>query len=140
MNYNFKAAMDSAVQYIKSAEKCLLDTDLEDKLDIIKECIEVEKLITDLVSKMPDSPQRFSSDTKISALLSENIFSVRLANVLLRAQYETIGDITNHTENEVKFLRNMGRRSFAELGEFMDENGFCFKPEKKEQKDVKVCE
>ena len=52
--------------------------------------------------------------------------SVRAQNCLRSANIKTLGDLVRHQEVEMLQFRNFGRKSLAELGEILQENGLSF--------------
>jgi DNA-directed RNA polymerase subunit alpha len=52
--------------------------------------------------------------------------SVRAQNCLRSANIKTLADLVKHQEVEMLQFRNFGRKSLAELGEILQENGLTF--------------
>ena len=74
-----------------------------------------------------------SEDTefsKIKNMLLMNVdelkLSVRAQNCLRSANIKTLADLVKHQEVEMLQFRNFGRKSLAELGEILQENGLTF--------------
>jgi DNA-directed RNA polymerase subunit alpha len=67
---------------------------------------------------------------KIRKMLLMNVdelkLSVRAQNCLRSANIKTLGDLVRHQEVEMLQFRNFGRKSLAELGEILQENGLTF--------------
>lgn len=67
---------------------------------------------------------------KIRKLLQMNVdelkLSVRAQNCLRSANIKTLADLVKHQEVEMLQFRNFGRKSLAELGEILHENGLTF--------------
>ncbi len=67
---------------------------------------------------------------KIKKLLLMNVdelkLSVRAQNCLRSANIKTLADLVRHQEVEMLQFRNFGRKSLAELGEILHENGLTF--------------
>jgi len=67
---------------------------------------------------------------KIKKLLQMNVdelkLSVRAQNCLRSANIKTLADLVKHQEVEMLQFRNFGRKSLAELGEILHENGLTF--------------
>ncbi len=67
---------------------------------------------------------------KIRKMLLTNVdelkLSVRAQNCLRSANIKTLGDLVRHQEVEMLQFRNFGRKSLAELGEILQENGLTF--------------
>lgn len=68
--------------------------------------------------------------TKIRKMLLMNVdelkLSVRAQNCLRSANIKTLADLVRHQEVEMLQFRNFGRKSLAELGEILHENGLTF--------------
>jgi DNA-directed RNA polymerase subunit alpha len=71
-----------------------------------------------------------SEFTKIRKMLMMNVdelkLSVRAQNCLRSANIKTLADLVRHQEVEMLQFRNFGRKSLAELGEILHENGLSF--------------
>ena len=52
--------------------------------------------------------------------------SVRAQNCLRSANIKTLADLVKHQESEMLQFRNFGRKSLAELGEILQQNGLSF--------------
>jgi DNA-directed RNA polymerase subunit alpha len=67
---------------------------------------------------------------RIRKMLLTNVdelkLSVRAQNCLRSANIKTLGDLVRHQEVEMLQFRNFGRKSLAELGEILQENGLSF--------------
>ncbi len=67
---------------------------------------------------------------RIRKMLLTNVdelkLSVRAQNCLRSANIKTLGDLVRHQEVEMLQFRNFGRKSLAELGEILVENGLSF--------------
>jgi len=67
---------------------------------------------------------------RIKKMLLTNVdelkLSVRAQNCLRSANIKTLGDLVRHQEVEMLQFRNFGRKSLAELGEILQENGLSF--------------
>lgn len=61
--------------------------------------------------------------------LRECNLDTRTKDTLLRNGIITIEQLESKTEEEVRCLKNMGKKSFAILKDFMDKNGLRFKEE-----------
>ena len=68
--------------------------------------------------------------TRIKKMLLMNVdelkLSVRAQNCLRSANIKTLADLVRHQEVEMLQFRNFGRKSLAELGEILHENGLTF--------------
>jgi DNA-directed RNA polymerase subunit alpha len=67
---------------------------------------------------------------KIKKMLLMNVdelkLSVRAQNCLRSANIKTLADLVKHQESEMLQFRNFGRKSLAELGEILQQNGLSF--------------
>lgn len=54
--------------------------------------------------------------------------TVRLANVLTRARFQTVADIISRTESELLKLPKMGKVSYQDLMVCLSEIGCTYKP------------
>lgn len=61
--------------------------------------------------------------------IEELDLSVRPYNCLRRARKETIKDLCNMTESDLMKVRNLGRKSFKEIIDKLEERGLCLKNE-----------
>jgi DNA-directed RNA polymerase subunit alpha len=79
--------------------------------------------------KKVEKPEE-SEFQKIKKLLLMNVdelkLSVRAQNCLRSANIKTLADLVKHQEVEMLQFRNFGRKSLAELGEILHENGLSF--------------
>jgi len=79
--------------------------------------------------KKVEKPEE-SEFLKIKKLLLMNVdelkLSVRAQNCLRSANIKTLADLVRHQEVEMLQFRNFGRKSLAELGEILHENGLTF--------------
>lgn len=71
-----------------------------------------------------------SEFSRIKKMLLMNVdelkLSVRAQNCLRSANIKTLADLVKHQEVEMLQFRNFGRKSLAELGEILQENGLTF--------------
>jgi len=71
-----------------------------------------------------------SEFSRIRKMLLMNVdelkLSVRAQNCLRSANIKTLADLVKHQEVEMLQFRNFGRKSLAELGEILQENGLTF--------------
>ncbi len=74
-----------------------------------------------------------TEDTLIKELQREKLLSVRVGNSLMREGCKTIKDITNHTVYEISIMRNMGKKAYDEIIEFLKLNGFSPKQSKESE-------
>lgn len=66
---------------------------------------------------------------KHDMLLEDLGLSVRAYNCLWRAGYRTLGQIAEHTEEEITKVRNLGCKAFDEVKNALTVNGYEFKKE-----------
>ncbi len=71
-----------------------------------------------------------SEFSRVRKMLLMNVdelkLSVRAQNCLRSANIKTLADLVKHQEVEMLQFRNFGRKSLAELGEILQENGLTF--------------
>ena len=53
-------------------------------------------------------------------------FSIRTLNNLIRANYETIGDLAALTECEILKIKNMGKKQLAEVAKRLNDIGVMY--------------
>ncbi len=71
--------------------------------------------------KLPET--NLENNNSISSIkLNENNFSVRLSNVLKNAHINTIPELLNYNETNIKRLPGMSKKCFSELTEWMNKN------------------
>ena len=124
-------AISEAIAAVKHAEKCCLDITTSDKLDIVKDLMEVESQIRMIRDALPVPTFKITDQTTINDLYEEGLLSVRAYNILKRSECDTVGDIIAHTEEEIIRFRNMGRKSATEILDLLHKNGFYIKNDKK---------
>jgi len=73
-----------------------------------------------------DNSQTVFDNELLDMRLNDFEFSVRLTNVLDRAQLLTIGDVLSFSEKEFFNLKNCGRKSVNELKSFLVDKGLNF--------------
>lgn len=67
---------------------------------------------------------------KMSSVLVDDVdLSVRAYNCLRRAGLHTLGDIANLTEDELRAIRNVGRRTLSEIKDLLNSHGLSLKSE-----------
>jgi DNA-directed RNA polymerase subunit alpha len=80
--------------------------------------------------KKPPAREEETEFNRIRKMLLTNVdelkLSVRAQNCLRSANIKTLGDLVRHQEVEMLQFRNFGRKSLAELGEILQENGLQF--------------
>ena len=116
--------LDELLDCIKIAEQRIVYLDTTDKLKVVSKLVDLEESIKDIRNDITVPIIKITKDTTIEELKRENLLSTRTANALIWASYATVGDITKHTKNELKIVRNMGRKSLEEILEFIRVNGF----------------
>ena len=101
----------------------------QDDIEKIKEQIQIEKkrLIEEL--RQPTITEEDLINFNKNMLIDELDLSVRGYNSLVRAGIRTVGDLTNLTDNDLWAVRNLGRRTHAEIIETLKERGFSLKEE-----------
>ncbi len=85
------------------------------------------KVTEEKITPVKDEETEFA---RIKKMLLTNVdelkLSVRAQNCLRSANIKTLGDLVRHQEVEMLQFRNFGRKSLAELGEILQENGLSF--------------
>ena len=75
--------------------------------------------------------ESYSPECKKEDVLSKSInelnFSIRTCNILNRAGIYTVENLIQHTESEIKQLRNIGFRGFEEILQKLDDLGVSLK-------------
>lgn len=87
----------------------------------------LEEEILEGVSVLEEQQVQEEVDQKLSIPIEELDISVRSYNCLKRSGIDTLSDLIDKTEQEIKELRNLGRKSFEELKEKVAERGLHFK-------------
>ena len=118
------SVLDELLDCIRIAEQRIVYLDTTDKLKVVSKLVDLEESIKDIRNDITVPVIKITKDTTIEELKRENLLSTRTANALIWASYTTVGDITKHTKNELKIVRNMGQKSLEEILEFMQVNGF----------------
>lgn len=96
--------------------------------------IEHLNIITDL-SELADTTgvmsakQEDSKLKKLETAIDDLDFSVRAYNCLKKANINTLGDLTEKTENEMMKIRNLGKKSLKEVMDKIKDMGLRFKEE-----------
>ena len=115
--------LDAILIGVRRAEQNIIGRDSDDKLDAVKKLIEVEEHIKTIKSGIKLPLIEISKDTLIEDIQGECL-SIRAGNVLRHSGCRTIGDVTSKTYNDVKTMRNMGRKSAEEIFAFLQKHGF----------------
>lgn len=84
----------------------------------------------------PVEPSVKEADDEVAMALDKNLMkpieelelSVRSTNCLKRAGIHIVADLVDKTEEEMMKFRNLGRKSFEEIKQTMDQLGVSFKP------------
>lgn len=80
------------------------------------------------VEKEPSEQIPQSLDKNLVKPIEELELSVRSTNCLKRAGIHIVADLADKTEEEMLKVRNLGRKSFEEIKQTMDQLGVTFKP------------
>jgi DNA-directed RNA polymerase subunit alpha len=91
-------------------------------------------ILTDLSSiadttGIMNAKQEDSKQKRLETAIDELDFSVRAYNCLKRAGINTLGDLTEKTENEMMKVRNLGKKSLKEVLDKIKELGLKFRDE-----------
>ena len=125
-----KNKIQESINSVKEAEKCCLDMEIPDKLDIVKDLMEAESQIRTIRDALPVQHFKITENTEIRELYDEDLISVRAMNVLRRSGCDTVSDIIQHTEEELMKMHNMGRNCLKEILDLLHRNGFRIKNDK----------
>jgi DNA-directed RNA polymerase subunit alpha len=121
-------------------EKLILEITTDGTINPVEALTSASKILQDHISmfvnfdkaseeKKVVKPEE-SEFQKIKKLLLMNVdelkLSVRAQNCLRSANIKTLSDLVRHQEVEMLQFRNFGRKSLAELGEILHENGLSF--------------
>lgn len=117
-----KNAINDARQATIDATKAVLDTDIQGKLAMIKELIAVEECLQKIYLKYLEF--EMTSSTSLEELLDKEILRERTVKICERNGCLTVGDICNHTKEEILEFRNLGSRAFRELNDALNVYGF----------------
>ena len=82
----------------------------------------------DTTVKEPDDEVVVTLDKNLAKPIEELELSVRSTNCLKRAGIHIVADLADKTEEEMMKVRNLGRKSFEEIKNTMDQLGVSFKP------------
>lgn len=117
-----KKSIDDARQATITATKTVLDTDIQGKIAMIKELMSVEECLQKIYLKYLEF--EMTSATTLKELLDKEILSERTVKVCERNGCITVGDICNHTKEDILGFRNLGLRAFRELNDALNVYGF----------------
>jgi DNA-directed RNA polymerase subunit alpha len=121
-------------------EKLILEITTDGTINPVEALTSASRILQDHISmfvnfdkateeKKVEKPEE-SEFQKIKKLLLMNVdelkLSVRAQNCLRSANIKTLADLVKHQEVEMLQFRNFGRKSLAELGEILHENGLSF--------------
>ena len=81
------------------------------------------------VKEQPDDDVSIALDKNLAKPIEELELSVRSTNCLKRAGIHIVADLADKTEEEMMKVRNLGRKSFEEIKQTMDQLGVSFKQE-----------
>ncbi len=121
--------LDGVLANIRRAEANIIGMDAADKLKVVEKLVSLEESIKEMKGEVSIPELKITKDTLIDDIYAEDMLSVRAHNVLRRAGCNTVGDITEHTSDEIMKMRNMGKKAHDEVIEFLKKNGFEPKPE-----------
>jgi DNA-directed RNA polymerase subunit alpha len=121
-------------------EKLILEITTDGTIDPVEALTSASKILNehvmmfatfDSVSQEKKVVKEEESEfARIKKMLLMNVdelkLSVRAQNCLRSANIKTLADLVRHQEVEMLQFRNFGRKSLAELGEILHENGLSF--------------
>ena len=125
--------LDTVLANIRRAEQNIIGKDSSDKLKVVNRLVDLEETVESIKNEITIPPLEITKNTLIEDIQREKLLSTRAGNVLRREGCKTIGDITNHTVNELSIMRNMGKKVFDEIIEFLRLNGFSPKQSKESE-------
>lgn len=83
--------------------------------------------ITDDVESVIAEPE-VEEESKIASMMLEDLdLSVRSYNCLKRASIQTVEELVNKSEEELMKVRNLGKKSFKEVKDKVEELGYSFR-------------
>lgn len=82
----------------------------------------------DDINKEPEEEIITALDKNLAKPIEDLELSVRSTNCLKRAGIHIVADLADKTEEEMMKVRNLGRKSFEEIKNTMDQLGVSFKP------------
>ena len=82
----------------------------------------------DDINKEPEEEVITALDKNLAKPIEDLELSVRSTNCLKRAGIHIVADLADKTEEEMMKVRNLGRKSFEEIKNTMDQLGVSFKP------------
>ena len=98
--------------------------------DLITESMNHIKILTDALNNIGiEVKTNVKTEINYSLPLDEVGFSVRTYNCLKRAGYNTVKDICNVTESDIKNVRNLGHKGVIEIRDKLLSLGLSFKSE-----------
>ncbi len=83
----------------------------------------------EVIVKETDDDTSITLDKNLAKPIEELELSVRSTNCLKRAGIHIVADLADKTEEEMMKVRNLGRKSFEEIKQTMEQLGVSFKPE-----------
>lgn len=87
---------------------------------------EVDSIAEDLESVIAEP--EVEEESKIASMMLEDLdLSVRSYNCLKRASIQTVEELVNKTEEELMKVRNLGKKSFKEVKDKVEELGYSFR-------------
>lgn len=123
-----RQAVNDAIQSVQEAENEAVLIEVSQKLDLVTRLIDVEERLT-AISKIVDvrvreqiTSQTLIDDDKVKSILSE-----RTCNALKSNNCYSIGDVSDHSLDEIARFRNLGRKGCEEVVTFLRDYGFHIK-------------
>ena len=84
-----------------------------------------EELKEEVVEEIPEE----TNESELNTTIEELDLSLRSFNCLKRASYNTVGDVIEQTEAELKTIKNFGKKSLEEVKDKIHEMGLSLKDE-----------
>lgn len=102
---------------------------LIDDFNYFKELPNVEFVEEEIKEEEEEEIYTEPSDTELNKTIEEMDLSLRSFNCLKRAGFDTVADIVDKTEAELKTIKNFGRKSLEEVKDKIHDMGLTLKDE-----------
>lgn len=125
--------LDIVLANIRRAEQNIIGKDTFDKLKVVNRLVDLEETVKSIKNEITIPTLDITENTLIEELQREKLLSVRSGNSLRREGCKTIKDVIEHTAYEISIMRNMGKKGWDEVMEFLRLNGFSPKQSKESE-------
>ena len=102
---------------------------LIDDFTYFKDLPNVEFVEEEEIEEVEEETFTEPSDTELGKTIEEMDLSLRSFNCLKRAGFDTVGDIVEKSEAELKTIKNFGKKSLEEVKDKVHEMGLSLKDE-----------